>query len=267
MAEIIDEPEVTGEFDELPEKAAQQEPQQEVQESTNEPTHEPEDDIPEKYRGKSAKEIIAMHQELERKFGSQGSEVGELRKVVDQFIRSQTAPKQAEKQEPEEEIDFFSDPEKAVSRAIEKNPYVQQALGYAQQAQVSSALNNLQKKHPDMQEVVNNPKFAEWIKGSKVRTELFVKADQQYDVDAADELFSTWKQINQMNQSVVQAEQQARKQSVTKANTGSARGSSETKGKPVYRRLDIIKLMQTDPARYEALQPEIMQAYKEGRVK
>lgn len=262
MAEIIDEPEVTGEFDDLPEKTAQQPQQEEIQQP-----QEPEDDLPEKYRGKSPKEIIAMHQELERKFGSQGSEVGELRKVVDQFIRSQTAPKQAEKQEPEEEIDFFSDPEKAVSRAIEKNPYVQQALGYAQQAQVSSALNNLQKKHPDIQDVVNNPKFAEWIKASKVRTELFVKADQQYDVDAADELFSTWKQINQMNQSVASAEQQARKQAVTKASTGSARGSSETKGKPVYRRLDIIKLMQSDPARYESLQPEIMQAYKEGRVK
>lgn len=262
MAEIIDEPEVTGEFDDLPEKAEKQPQQEEIQQP-----QEPEDDLPEKYRGKSPKEIIAMHQELERKFGSQGSEVGELRKVVDQFIRSQTAPKQAEKQEPEEEIDFFSDPEKAVSRAIEKNPYVQQALGYAQQAQVSSALNNLQKKHPDIQDVVNNPKFAEWIKASKVRTELFVKADQQYDVDAADELFSTWKQINQMNQSVASAEQQARKQAVTKASTGSARGSSETKGKPVYRRLDIIKLMQTDPARYETLQPEIMQAYKEGRVK
>jgi hypothetical protein len=49
------------------------------------------DDLPEKYRGKSPKEIAMMHQEAERLIGKQGSEVGELRKVVDDYIRAQTA--------------------------------------------------------------------------------------------------------------------------------------------------------------------------------
>jgi len=35
----------------------------------------------------------------------------------------------------------------------------------------------------------------------------------------------------------------------------------------VYRRADIIQLMQKDPERYRALMPEIRQAYAEGRVK
>ena len=45
-----------------------------------------EDDLPEKYKGKSAKEIAEMHQQAERLIGKQGSEVGELRKVVDDLF-------------------------------------------------------------------------------------------------------------------------------------------------------------------------------------
>ena len=65
----------------------------------------------------------------------------------------------------------------------------------------------------------------------------------------------------------MQAEKAARKSSVKSANTGNARGTGEKTRKKVYRRADIIKLMQSDPDRYMALQPEIMEAYADGRVK
>ena len=42
-----------------------------------------EPEIPDKYRGKSAEELVQMHQEAEKLLGRQSSEVGELRKVVD----------------------------------------------------------------------------------------------------------------------------------------------------------------------------------------
>ena len=47
-----------------------------------------EDDIPEKYKGKSVKDIVRMHQEAERAIGKQGSEVGELRRIVDDFVQA-----------------------------------------------------------------------------------------------------------------------------------------------------------------------------------
>ena len=118
-----------------------------------------------------------------------------------------------------------------------------------------------------METVLQDPKFAEWIKGSKIRTRLFVEADQQYDFDSANELFELWKDKNQAVQQTAQAEKQARKNSVKAASTGNARGSSEGSRKKIYRRADIIKLMQSDPDRYMALQPEIMAAYADGRVK
>ena len=118
-----------------------------------------------------------------------------------------------------------------------------------------------------MSNIVQDANFAEWIKGSKIRTQLFVQADQQYDYDAADELFSLWKERASVAEQTVAVEKQARKQQVKSASTGNARGTGQTQRKKIYRRADIIKLMQTDPDRYSALSEEIFQAYAEGRVK
>ena len=58
-----------------------------------------------------------------------------------------------------------------------------------------------------------------------------------------------------------------RKQAIKSASTGSARGSSEASPKKIYRRQDIIRLMKNDPDRYASLSEEILQAYKEKRVR
>ena len=83
-----------------------------------------EDTVPDKYRNKSAAELVQMHQEAERMLGRQSGEVGELRKVVDEFVLSQSTKKE---ETVEEEIDYFSDPEKAVQRAIDNHPAVREA--------------------------------------------------------------------------------------------------------------------------------------------
>jgi hypothetical protein len=44
-------------------------------------------------------------------------------------------------------------------------------------------------------------------------------------------------------------------------------GGSGESSKRVYRRADLIRLKMNDPARYEALNDEILSAYAEGRVK
>lgn len=225
------------------------------------PAPEPEEDIPEKYRGKSPQEIIRMHQEAEKLLGRQSSEVGELRKVVDSYIQTQLSEKQAP-----EPVDFFDDPETAVSRAIENHPKVKEAEQVTNEYRKTTALNKLQSKYPDMMETVQNPEFQEWVRSSKIRTQLMILADQQYNYDAADELLSNWKDRQKTVGEAVVAEREARKQTVKKAATGNPRGTGETTRK-VYRRSDIIKLMQTDPDRYEALSDEIMAAYREGRVK
>ena len=229
---------------------------------------ETQSEIPDKYRGKSAEDLVRMHQEAEKLLGRQSSEVGELRQVVDSYIQTQLSQQQAPaQQETVDEVDFFSDPEEAVKRAIDNHPKIKEAENISKQYQKTTALSQLQKDHPDMQNILTDDKFAEWIKGSKIRTQLYVRADKQYDYEAANELFSLWKERRQVVEQTVKAEKQDRKQAVRNASTGSATGSSETKTRKVYRRADIIKLMRTDPERYQSLSDEIMKAYQEGRVR
>ena len=114
MADIIDEVEEELEIP-APEKAVDEDAVETTLEKELKPVKESnvkqesvEEELPEKYRGKSAKEIAEMHQQAEKLIGKQGSEVGELRKVVDDFISTQTSKStqtEIDETSPEEFID------------------------------------------------------------------------------------------------------------------------------------------------------------------
>jgi len=231
-----------------------------------EPTPEPQENIPEKYQGKSTAEIVRMHQEAEKLLGKQSGEVGELRSVVDNYIQTQLDDTPTPKQEAED-IDFFSDPDKAVERAIANHPSIKKAEEANLNNRRETAQSKLQSRHPDMNDIIQDGKFVEWIKASKIRTQLFAQADRQYDYEAADELFTNWKERQGVVAQAASTEKDTRKAAVRKASTGSTKGTGEQRAKKVYRRSDIIKLMKTDPDRYMALSDEITQAYAEGRVR
>ena len=265
MATFIDEgyeePQEDEEFSSIEDEQEQDNPTEEPEQQDDE------EDIPEKYKNKSVKDIVRMHQEAERAIGKQGSEVGELRRIVDDFVKAQTVTQKQQAPEVEDEVDFFTDPDKAIARAIEKHPKVRQAEEFNEQMKRAEALANLKTAHPDFDKVVQDGSFVEWIGKSKVRQELFSRADRYYDFDAANELLSTWKERKQVVDQSTAVEKVQRKQAVKSASTGSTKGSGETASKKTYRRADIIELMRTNPDRYEQLAPEIMQAYAEGRVK
>jgi hypothetical protein len=160
------------------------------------------------------------------------------------------------------------DPNAAVQRAIDNHPSLKQAQAVAAEMAKSQSLAALQAAHPDMKEILSEEGFREWVGKSKVRQELFQKADTQYDFDSANELLSLYKERKGVVKQATAMEKAAQKNEVKKASTGSARSNPEgTKARKTYRRRDIIELMNRDPKRYEALQPEIMKAYAEGRVK
>ena len=229
--------------------------------SQEQPTEE---DIPEKYRNKSPAELVRMHQEAERMLGRQSGEVGELRKVVDEFVMSQSTKKE---ETVDEEIDYFSDPEKAIQRAIEKHPAVQEAQKTSLDMKKSSAQAMLKEKHPDMADILTDEKFVSWVGESQFRTNLLRQADRNFDYEAADEIFSLWKDRQSLIGQTVNAEKSSRNSALKAASTGGASGTSETNSKKIFRRADIIKLMKNDPDRYTAMSDEIMLAYAEGRVK
>ena len=274
MADIIEE--VEDEVIEIParelaidsdavETTLEKELQPVKEKVVKQPVEETIEDTPEKYRGKSAKEVIEMHQAAEKLIGKQGSEVGELRRVVDDFIQTQTSK---ESQTTETEVapeDFYENPAQNVKREIDNHPAIKEAKQAALEMKRSSTLTRLNAEYPELESTVQDPAFAEWIKSSKVRSELYNRAEVHFDYDAAKELLGNWTDKQERITKVEKSSKIDKDNQLKVASVGSE-GNNEPVSKKKYRRSDIIKLMQTDPDKYDALSDEIMAAYQEGRV-
>ena len=269
MAELLDEEqqpelelqegEVFGDLEDTPAETFEQEPEIETA---------PEEDTPKsKYSDKSHEEMVAILEERERHIGQQSNELGNMRQTFEAMASVQSVPAQPEP-EPVEEADFFVDPQRAVDSRIDNHPALRQAQEMAKQLQYAQSLASLKQRHPDLEQVVGSDGFKQWVESSPVRIKRFQSADQSGDIDEADDLISTFKQLTQTVNTAKAAEKQATKKAVKAAAVGGARGNADAaSSKRVYRRADIRQLMQTNPDRYEALQPEIMAAYAEGRVR
>ena len=228
-----------------------------------------EDSIPDKYKGKSIAEIVQMHQEAEKAIGRQGSEVGELRKIVDDFVKANLDNGNAHnKQETETSVDIWDDPDAYVESKLKNNPDLKEVREIKEELRRQSVLNKLNTEYPDWQDTVNNDSnFADWIRKSESRIAKFQRASNEYSWEDADDLLSTWGEIKKAMGNAKETAKAEVKEQRKAASTGSASGSGESKSRKIYRRADIINLMQKDPARYQQLSDEIMKAYQEGRVR
>lgn len=248
---------------------------QELEQERNAPAHDVviDDDIPDKLRGKSAKDLAKMYLDAEKLIGRQAQEVGEVRKLADELIRSKMQPAQVQQAAPSDdvdEVDFFANPKEAVAKMVANHPAVKQAQAATAKFGKTEAQRAIFGKHPDAIDIVSSADFQAFVAATPVRQKLFNAAHNAYNFEAADELLTTFKElrgIGQKHQETDQQEQfQERNKQALKDAAVSSGGSGQV-GRKTYRRADLIRLQMTDPERYEQLQPEIMAAYQEGRVK
>jgi len=264
VEEKVETPEETNQFSDI---QAEETPT-EVQEEQSQ-----ELELPDKFKGKSITDIVSSYENLEKELGRKGQEVGELRQLTDQILKQQLTTNQngtsQEPQEKEEEVDFFDNPDKAVSKAIENHPKFRQFEEQQAVQQANATTQQLKAAHPDYLEIVGDGKFQEWVKESPIRTQLYVQAHNRYDLNSAMELIGNWKERKLItNTTEAEAEKAAKRDAALKNGKAISRSSSDsTVGKKIYRRADLIRLKTTQPSRYEALQDEILAAYAEGRVK
>ena len=246
---------------------------EEVVEDTQAETEVVEPSIPSKFAGKSQQEIIDSYTNLEKELGRKAQEVGELRKLSDSFLQAEVArtnnPQNNTPLETEDnaEIDFFDNPNKAVNDMIEKHPRFQEFQQFqAQQAQ-AGAKAQLEQKHPDFTDVVQDKGFQEWVQDSPIRMQMFQAADS-YNFDAANELLSNWKDRSMISktQEVKQQAETNRKDALKAGSTESRSSSASSAGGKTYRRADLIRLKMENPSRYESLEDDIFAAYADGRV-
>lgn len=229
---------------------------------------QPEDELPEKYRGKTPMEIVRMHQDAERLIGKQGNEVGELRKIVDDIVQKAQPSEQAPT---EPEVDFFEDPKGATAKTAKEvlasDPEYQKMRETVQHISNQNAAEWLIQRHPDAVKVANDPQFTAWVQSDPIRKELHDRAHSKFDYQCADSLFNMYKETKAYNSDVAEAAKATRKQDVSKASTGSGKASSETRGEPILSREAIVDLMIKDPERYRTLLPTLKKAYGEGRAR
>ena len=242
------------------------EPTENVQE-TEEPDNPETEDIPDKYKGKSAAEIIRMHQEAEKLLGKHSSEVGELRKIVDDFIHTNLNKEKQESPDESEQVDFWEDPDKAFETKLKNHPSIKQAEELSKQLTQQQVVNKLNTEYPDWEETVQSEDFAKWIQSSNARIKKYANAANNYDWDDADDLLGTWQELKKARTSAQNTADADVKQQRKKASTGSDNASNSAPSRKVYKRQDIVNLMRNDPKRYAQLANEIERAYAEGRVR
>jgi hypothetical protein len=240
-----------------------QEPEQEANETE---TQEATPDIPDKYKDKSLEDVVRMHQEAEKLLGKQSSEVGDLRKSVDELLKvklSEDASSSIKEQEPE--LDFYDDPKGSVNKAVENSSTMLQMKELLAKQTQQEVMGKIASKHPDFESIVKNENFIDWISKSEVRTELFQRADK-YDFNAADELLSNWKEIKGIVEKTDSINEKDRKLQLKAASTG-GKGSAEPMSRKIYKRSEIVNLMINDPRKYAENVHVFDKAYAEGRVK
>ena len=203
---------------------------------------------------------MAMLSAAEEYQGRQSNDIGTLRSQVDQLIQAQLGQQAQPAPEPEDEPSFFEDPETAVGRQIENHPLVQEARATSAQYKAEMAQQRLLRAHPDMNEILADPKFAAYVQASPMRVRMLQDANTKLDVEAASELFDNWKQVKGVAQQTVSAEKQQRDKAKAAASVSSAPASSAPAPVVKYRRSEIIDFMNIDPDRYLSMAVEFLAA-------
>lgn len=229
--------------------------------------------IPSKFVGKSAEEIAASYEQLEREFGRRGNELGELRKITDDILKAQLSPtKQAESEGGITSETLLDDPQAAIDRAIANSPEVKALRADKAETASNVALERLKTDHPDAGAVIASPDFNAWINAIPSRAARYAKADNVQDFDVANELIATFKEVHPVSTptpeqtAAADAARQAELDGVRGAKPGASNPGTKQKGK-ILLRADLMRLRQSDPDRYNRLGPQIEKAYAENRVR
>lgn len=183
---------------------------------------------------------------LQKKLGDQGNEIGQLRKVADQVLQTQVEQQEAE---------WDYDPQEKEIRSLKSE---------VNQIKEAEAVRRLEADFPGFRELPNNQEFQDWVQESPVRSDLYRRADGM-DLAAAREMLALWNEREKMRQELQIEGNSHRRQALKDATM--EKGSAGGGRKQYYSRTELIDMRLNNPAKYESMRDDIMQAYREGRVR
>lgn len=219
-------------------------------------------DLPNKFKGKSITDVATAYSELERKFGQQGNELGELRKLTDDILKRQLDSEDKEKEISDD--DFYESPKDSVNKIVENHP----SLKRLDELERGIAERDFTSKHPEWKEQVSSDNFVTWVKTSPMRINLYNRANT-YDYTSANDLFDLWEEYKTLVADASDTEKKIQKDKRSKELKNATSESTSTDGstKKILRRSDLIRMKMYEPEEYASRQDEILLAYSEGRVK
>lgn len=248
------------------------------------------DDVPDKYRGKTARELLDIITNQESHIGKQGQELGTLRNEVGTLsgLVNQSLALRGDGNTSREDVgteddlsdnDFILNPRDAVSKTVKRQ--TQESEQRLARLEQQAAAIDFGRRHPTAEADLENPQFIEFVHKSKVRQGLAQRAfaDQRnIDYDAAEELWDLWSDYQGMqpapqatsdNETASQeaASPEPRREApemVTQGSSGEVGGSH----KPVYSQAQLNRLQAENPDLYWAndTQQKINEARREGRI-
>lgn len=191
--------------------------------------------------------LISENEKLKKKLGDQGNEIGALRKAVDYSLQQQTAR--------QEDDDLYADP-------LEKD--VRSVKNELNNLRTEQRLRELESKFPGFRELGQDESFVNWAQSTPYRQRLASRADGM-DLDAAEELLTSWEESRQAAGQAHSAATQKRANDLKAASM--EKGSAGGGRKQYFSRTELIDLKINNPTKYQAMLPEIKAAYIEGRVR
>ena len=112
---------------------------------------------PSRFADKSRDELEKMLSDSQSMVGKQSQEIGDARvqieayKKADSFIQGQL--NESQPKQPEEELDYFGDPEKAIQKSIENNPVLTETRDTLKELKQQQAAQQIMAQHPDMVQI------------------------------------------------------------------------------------------------------------------
>ena len=136
------------------------------------------------------------YKNLEQAFSKQGQQIGDYRKLIDDYVAStpEVTKEVVEEVRPITPDDLYENPDEAVRRAIDSHPAIRRAQELEkvlQDQQHRKVKEDFMQRHPEFDVTIASADFAEWVRQNPMRLELAQRADG-YDLTAADALFTLW---------------------------------------------------------------------------
>lgn len=151
------------------------------------------------------------YKELEQHNSRQAQTLGQQRQMIDEFILNPTPaePVVAEPYVPPSAEDYYDNPAEAVAKTVEAHPAIAEARQLIKDVadkKIQDAFAGFKERHPDYADISQTSEFRDWVAEDSTRADLYTRGNQ-YDLSAADALFSYYKADKGIKQMTNQAEE------------------------------------------------------------